>query len=130
MAGVQQRLFYQRRCHARACGALFFICRPCYRGQRYCSEACRQVSRQQQRRAANRRHQQTPEGRLDHIDRQREYRRRRSARVTDQGSAAGSSCGSIAAVDPITRRAVRLAGRGVLCIVCGCRGRFIQLNRE
>jgi hypothetical protein len=30
------------------------------------------------RRCANRRHQQSPEGRLDHRDRQREYRKRRA----------------------------------------------------
>lgn len=42
-----------------------------------------------QRQDANRRHQQTAEGRLDHRDRQREYRRRhgRELRVTDQRSA-------------------------------------------
>ena len=41
----------------------------------------------QQRHRDNRRHQQSTEGRLDHRDRQREYRRRRTnAPVTDQGS--------------------------------------------
>ena len=46
-------------------------------------------ARLQQRRRANCRHQRSPEGRLDHRDRQREYRRRQPpvrARVTDQGS--------------------------------------------
>lgn len=130
MAGGQPRVFYQRRCHARGCAALFYICRACYRGQRYCSEACRQVSRREQRRAANRRHQQSLEGRLDHIDRQRAYRRRRAVRVTDQGSAAGLACGSIAATAPIGRRAGRGAGHGVRCLVCGRRGRLIELSRE
>ena len=37
-------------------------------------------ARRHQRRAANRRHQQSPEGRLDHRDRQREYRQRAERR--------------------------------------------------
>src|SRR4030095_3371827 len=37
----------------------------CDRGQRYCTDRCRSKARREQRRAANRRHQQTPEGRLD-----------------------------------------------------------------
>lgn len=57
MGGGQPRRFYERRCHAPGCGVLFFICRSCYRGQRYCSGPCRQTARREQRRAANRRHQ-------------------------------------------------------------------------
>ena len=82
----------QRSC--RRCHALFWICSHCDRGQRYCSAFCRIPARRQQRRCANRRHQQSPEGRLDHRDRQREYRRRCRQirdRVTDQGSAPISS---------------------------------------
>ena len=76
------------------CHAVFWICSHCDRGQRYCSTFCRVPARRQQRRCANRRHQQSPEGRADHRDRQREYRHRRRrirARVTDHGSASISS---------------------------------------
>src|SRR5215470_2555487 len=74
----------QRICR---CGTTFYVCRSCDRGQRYCSERCRQKARREQRRQANRRHQQSLEGRLDHRDRQQHYRERlRSGRVTDQGS--------------------------------------------
>lgn len=78
----------QRVCLGQGCHAIFFICTHCDRGHRYCSDQCRQQARRQQRRYANSRHQQSPEGRLDHRDRQREYCRRRQAqsRVTDQGS--------------------------------------------
>jgi len=126
MADGQELLFYQRRCHAQGCGALFFICRACYRGQRYCSEPCRQLTRRQQRREANRRHQQSPEGRLDHADRQRDYRRRVALRVTDQGSATAPDSGSICQPDPIQPRSGPPAHRRICCIVCGRRGRFIQ----
>ena len=77
----------QRVCRGSGCHAVFWICAHCDRGQRYCSLACRAEARLQQRRCANCRHQRSPEGRMDHRDRQREYRRRRAqARVTDQGS--------------------------------------------
>lgn len=77
---------------------VFYLCARCDHGQRYCSDRCRQKARRQQQRAANRRHQQSPEGRLDHRDRQREYRRRRqAARVTDQRSQPGAACASIQA---------------------------------
>ena len=115
--------FYQLRCHEQGCAVIFFICRSCYRGQRYCSAACRQIARREQRRAANRRHQQSPEGRLDHADRQRAYRLRLACRVTDQGSARRPLSGSISQLDPIQPRP---APRRVCCIVCGRRGRLIE----
>ena len=90
----------QRFCRAVDCGVVFWICRCCDRGQQYCGDRCRcrQKARRQQRREANRRHQQSREGRLDHRDRQRAYRqRRRQARVTDTPSAAPLDSGSITA---------------------------------
>lgn len=123
--GGDQLLFRERRCHARDCGALFYICRSCFRGQRYCSEACRQLTRRDQRRAANRRHQQSPEGRLDHRDRQRAYRLARLlVRVTDQGSGPPRWSGSIAAREPI--RTTRPHAAPVCCVVCGRKGLFIE----
>jgi hypothetical protein len=129
MGGGQPRLFYGRRCHAPGCGVPFFICRSCYRGQRYCSDGCRQASRREQRRAANRRHQQSDDGRLDHRDRQRAYRQRR-LRVTDQGCALGLASGSIAPPGPTGRTARRRARRPVCCIVCGRRGRLIEMFKR
>lgn len=58
------------------CHTLFVVCRSCYRGQRYCSSRCGLLAWWEQRRAANRRHQQSREGRADHRDRQRAYRKR------------------------------------------------------
>jgi hypothetical protein len=72
------------------CLALFMICRPCYRGQTYCGAACRERVRTLQSRAARARHQESPLGRADHRDRNRQCRlRKRSAAMTsvmDQGS--------------------------------------------
>lgn len=75
----------KRFCRLHHCGALFFICSHCDRGHGYCSDRCREKSRRQQRRDANRRHQQSIEGRLDHRDRQRLYRGRNS-RLTSSAS--------------------------------------------
>ena len=105
----------QRACVG--CHAVFWICGHCDRGQRYCSSTCQAEARRGQRRRANRRHQRSPEGRLDHRDRQREYRRRRAG-VTDQGSQsisspAKSGCGTSGSV-PVTAPA-RLRADFVQC---------------
>jgi len=116
---------------------VFWICRHCDRGQCYCSPACRDQARIEQRRRANCRHQRSPEGRLDHRDRQREYRTRCRARtrVTDQGSLPIASSGNMPEWDMETTPmvvppspAAVLARPGPLlhCIVCGRSGRFVD----
>lgn len=138
---VKELAFYQLFCRAVGCGVMFFVCRSCYRGHAYCCEACRQKARRQQLRAANRRHQQSPEGRSDHRDRQRDYRQRARSCVTDQSSRTGCDFGSIsrplaelqaetpaaeAPDDPLKltwrERFVR-----IVCIICGRVGRFIDV---
>jgi len=140
----------QRRC--RRCNAVYWICSHCDRGQRYCSAFCRVPARRQQRRRANRRHQQSPEGRADHRDRQREYRhrcRQIRARVTDQGSASITSPCTIrswdarsanttvssASVSAFTyKRALRVWRNGsdeqsppfLRCVECGRSGQFVD----
>jgi len=87
MADHGQAVLRQRAC--RGCHAVFWICRHCDRGHRYCGRPCQTAALREQRRQANRRHQQSPEGRADHRDRQRAYRKRCSYRwVTDTSSAA------------------------------------------
>ncbi len=99
MPAADRDLHRQRFCIGRGCGALFFICSHCDRGQRYCSTECQQAARLSQRRAANSRNQQTPEGRFNHRVNQQIYRLRLAKRgqkpdhlkenVTDQGSNPG-----------------------------------------
>ena len=93
--GTRDELLRRRICRGAGCGAVFWICRHCDRGHRYCGERCRRKARRQQGRAANRRHQKSPEGRLDHRDRQRVYRERCRRRVTDQPSAGRTRSGNI-----------------------------------
>lgn len=131
----------QRVCAREVCRAVFWICEHCDRGQRYCGSACRTEARLKQRRRANRRHQGSPEGRLDHRDRQREYRCRR-ARVTDQGSLAitfpalsgseGTTTPPPTAACSRSSATLRQSGTGqrplpfLRCIVCGRSGRFVD----
>jgi hypothetical protein len=67
----------ERTCGWQPCQAIFYICSHCDRGHRYCSVACGRQARRQQQRVANRRYQTSPEGRLDHRDRQCQYRQRK-----------------------------------------------------
>lgn len=117
---------------------MFYLCCHCDRGQRYCSSRCREKSRRLQRREANRRHQQSPEGRLDHRDRQRAYRRRLQARVTDQSSlpallrvnlAVPPAPESIEAAPVLDFRPSHRAEDPtgwVVCQICGRRGRWVN----
>lgn len=131
--------YRQISCHAANCGEVFFVCSRCERGQRYCSDNCRKYVRRIQQRAANRRHQQSEEGRLDHRDRQRAYRQRRAERrVTDHSYEPTNSHVSINPADfrPLAKRffsiRTKLNGRvgsvnkALTCHICGRRGRLIN----
>ena len=85
---AREMAWVQLVCRGSGCGVMFYICHSCYRGQVYCGERCRRRMRRNQMRIANRKHQDSPEGRLDHRDRQRVYRAKcRLRRVTDHTSA-------------------------------------------
>lgn len=122
MAAHGEAVLRQRVCLFQGCLATFFLCSHCDRGQRYCSVACRDRARLEQRRIANRRHQQSPEGRLDHRDRQRQYRHRRAqAWVTDQGSLS-ITCSAISACGPVEP----VPGQAVVACAVACRPRWPQ----
>ena len=132
MAGGWQIPLRQRLCRRQGCGAVFYVCRSCDRGQVYCSSSCRTAARRAQKRAANGRHQRSLEGKADHRDRQREYRRRLVAlRVTDQGSGGASDLPTLCseARDGDKEETSRLGGVPlglVSCVVCGRSGVFID----
>jgi hypothetical protein len=138
MSAAPEPVFRQRFCQAPDCRVLFFICSHCDRGQRYCSSECRERSRLEQQRAARRRHQQSPEGRLDHRDRQRSYRMRQAAisrasaakSVTDHTSHLDQTSATIRQprswwpLEPV-RELWRSLGAFV-CRFCGRVGRFLN----
>ncbi len=132
-------LFRQRFCRAPACRRLFFICSYCDRGQVYCSQTCRQLAREQQRRAANRRYRQTLSGRLAHSRRQQAYRlrcrharyRQRENKVTDHSSQAPLRVRPSRRVSSPYLLTTNLAwprpNRGlIVCRFCGRPGRFLK----
>jgi hypothetical protein len=116
----------------RTCSELFGICRHCDRGHCYCSDPCREKARRQQRRNANRRYEQSlgEAGCEDHCTRQRDYRQRLKARVTDQSSLPPTVDHrmplAVAARWPSQPKnpSTKLSGWS-RCIVCGRRGRFV-----
>ena len=127
----------------RLCRRPFFICPACYRGHAYCSPPCRREGRARSLRAARRKLRQSPEGRLDHCDRQRAYRARRRAGVTHQGRELPPACGSLSPRPPATppaglapsgpggsdaQRRVQAprAEAAPRCLVCGRRSEFVQ----
>lgn len=96
----------QRRCAF--CKQVFFLCRPCDRGHRYCTPPCRLQGRRLVLRRARARHQKSPLGRLDHRDRQRAYRdRQRQRRVMDLSSPAHSGSAKLGPVGPTSLPAER-----------------------
>ena len=139
-------IFRQRFCRAPACRALFFICSYCDRGQVYCSENCRQPARRKQCRQANRRQQQTIQGRVAHSRRQHAYRLRRARarhhcqqlltaerknKVTDHGSQApfcvrpSRRVGSLYLMSS-NFSSLRPNRSLVVCRFCGRPGRFLK----
>jgi hypothetical protein len=58
------------------CQVVFWICRPCYRGQGFCGPLCKLTARTTSKRRARARHRESIEGQLDHRDRERDRRRR------------------------------------------------------
>ena len=101
------------RCRGAGCGTVFHLCGSCWRGQAYCGARCRATAQRDQRRDASARHQRSPEGRLDHRDRQRAYRARcRRRGVTDAPSPRPPRSTTIA--PPRTSAGIR-----PVCRVCG-----------
>ena len=75
------RIFNCARCHCQT-----IICSCCDRGNIYCGSACSQASRKERMRAAGKLYQKTYKGRMNNAKRQRHYKRRKSIKVTHQGS--------------------------------------------
>src|ERR1017187_2166237 len=76
--GQVMTVLRMRTCGSPECRAVFAVCANCDRGQRYCSPSCRETVRRGQRRAADRRYQQSERGRQFHRRRQCRYRERQA----------------------------------------------------
>lgn len=87
------------------CRQVFFLCRVCDRGDRYCSRPCAHRARRATLHAAGRRYQRSWRGRVHHAARQARYRSR-GENVTHQTSPAAGDSGIVA---PPPATAVTLA---------------------
>jgi len=139
VSSSSQLPFRQIFCRALECRHLFFICSSCYRNHRYCSPECRELASIENRRAARRRHRQSPEGRDDQRDRQRKYRRRKAdlARAEAQKNVMDNTpnpplTSGIIASPPVAapseaqqRPFLSSFGR-IVCHFCGRVGRFLN----
>lgn len=92
MAALPEEILFVSECAYPPCSTPWWICRCCYRGQKYCSEACSELARRKKKRQYNRDHQQGP-GRKKHVERQQAYRLQQAKLgtcskkiVTDQSS--------------------------------------------
>jgi len=131
--------FREQRC--RACLTVFWICRRCDRGQRYCRDECRAVGRVRSVRDAKRKYLSDPDVREGERERLRDYR----ARVRDQGSGKVAPAASVttaatsAPMDGADRGGgehdaesdgpvgeLRPTGGEVPCVACGRRARFVR----
>ena len=71
----------------KTCQKIFVVCRPCYRGQKYCSTVCRSSGYASARKAARQKFEKTIEAKLDHRDRSKRYRQNvKQKSVTDKSS--------------------------------------------
>ena len=142
--GMAQVAWHELFCRRPGCRKVFHICGSCYRGQVYCGDECRGRMRLQQKRKANQKHQDSPEGRDDHRDRQRVYREKCRLGVTDHTSPVGTRSCTIE--KPSIKTAISTSGEGFqgrprfgrpqtairrVCIVCGrVDTKRISLRRE
>ncbi len=120
-------------CARSDCRRVFFLCRHCDRGDRYCSASCAQRARHATLRAAGQRYQDSRRGRLRHAARQARYRARQQ-KVTHQTSPTVAACGIVPALLPDTasdKEDVPDANRfgpvtRLRCVRCRRPGRFVR----
>jgi hypothetical protein len=82
------------------CQSVFALCRRCDRGHVYCSPRCSAEARSESLRCARRRHRLSPEGRLDHRDRERARRGRRRLEAIRVGDHPSASISASVSVEP------------------------------
>ena len=63
------------------CGRIFGVCRDCYRGHKYCSDACRIAGYYQSHREAQSNYRQTGKGRKQHSESEKRRRKRKKTEL-------------------------------------------------
>jgi hypothetical protein len=102
----------------RWCKAVFYVCRHCWRGQAYCSAACRLCARKTSHRKAQRRYRQSAKGRRAHRLAENRRRRRKNQatlkNLDDQASTLSISVGMLT-----EKSASFLSATAASCHFCG-----------
>ena len=99
------------------CCNTFVICKSCYRGHKYCSSNCRKFGYEESRKKARVKYDQSEEAKLDHRDRSRRHRMRKS--VTDKTSKV-----QLNKIKPPSHHEIQMAldklkNKSGVCISCG-----------
>ncbi len=117
MCGSNHVLLIQIKC--KCCFQSFFLCRSCYKGQVYCCENCRILTKKVAHRLAQSKYRTSEKGRKANRIAQRKRRIKKNKKSeADRGSILSSTCAMIA---PLT-----LPGK-VRCRSCGISGRVVTL---
>ena len=74
---TSSRLYHCCRCHAQV-----IVCRRCDRGQRYCTNGCRQDARVLSQKRASKKYQASRLGQLNNASRQKRFGQRQKQKVT------------------------------------------------
>ncbi len=75
-----------KRIECKRCSLEFLICRSCWRGQAYCSEACRQIAQKEGHCIAQHKYRQTEKGKKAHRQQEKRRRQRNSKKTVDDAS--------------------------------------------
>ena len=120
------------------CKKVFAVCRRCDRGQVYCGKRCSLEARREVRRKSQRLYRQTPWGRKDHRDNERDRRERRRNETRSVGVRSSAMVGGSVRVTSPVLYAAALASRGSnggefnheepCCGICGRPGRFVRFS--
>jgi hypothetical protein len=75
-----------KRIECKRCLFELFICRSCWRGQAYCSQACRQAAQKESHCIAQQKYRQTEKGKEAHRQQEKRRRLRNSKKTVDDAS--------------------------------------------
>lgn len=102
----------------RWCALIFHVCRSCWRGQAYCSSACRYHGRRSSLNKAQQRYRQTDRGKEAH---RLSERRRRMGRTMKREKKSMDDQGSTMVGNRV-KEGMEVIFKGVRCLFCGSDG--------
>lgn len=77
-----KQYFHENKCGF--CGFRFWICKSCWRGQKYCSQSCKDQAKRNRHKQAQLKYSKTPWFKEDRKVYQRDYRHKKQASVQTQ----------------------------------------------